>query len=90
MKCDDPNCEAEVKPYPTNHGPWISVYDLKDRQRFALPDFHGGYGICCSGQEPAVYEHHSGDVFESYFQCVKCAERTLYCNTFVQTAELRE
>jgi hypothetical protein len=87
MKCDF--CEGDRKEYPASHGPWVPAFDVKDGQRFSIPDYHGGYGWCCVNGEAAEYEHHSGDVFESYFKCVKCGEKTLYCNTFIQTVELR-
>ena len=68
---------------------WCAVSDLPDGQRFAIPDFHGGYGKCCEDGKAAEYVHHAGDIFNRFFSCVRCGEKTLWRATMISTAELR-
>ncbi len=61
-------------------------------QHFKIPDFHGGYAVCCRRPRPAVFEmiEYAQDLFGLGQKCVDCGTVVPDDHTLVQVVEIVE
>ena len=87
-ECEE--CGEPKKPYPPGTGPFVRFSSVQMGQKFRIPDWHGGYGMCCKRPAPAIYElvADDRDICGRGHRCTSCGEQAPNDCTTIREVEI--